>query len=48
MTAGLGAYAGVVLGAYAVSLAVLVLVVAVSVVRARRVRADLAKLETRR
>ncbi len=44
----LGKYASTVLSAYAVTLTLLAILVVVSLLRARRVRADLAKLETKR
>lgn len=43
----LGKYAGAVLSSYAVSLLLIVLLVVVSVWRARRVRADLQRIEER-
>ncbi len=45
MTPDLGKYAGVVLGAYAVALGLLGLLVLVSVLRAARVRRALARVE---
>jgi heme exporter protein D len=47
MMPDLGKYAGAVLSSYAVSLLLIVVLVAVSVWRARRVRADLAQVEER-
>ena len=47
MMPDLGKYAGAVLSAYAVSLALIVLLVAVSLWRARRVRAELDRVEDR-
>ncbi|MHA6323515.1 heme exporter protein CcmD [Roseivivax sp. CAU 1753] len=44
----LGKYAEAVLSAYAVSLVLIVALVAVSVARARRVRRDLNQVEARR
>lgn len=43
----LGKYAGTVLSAYAVSLLLIAALVAVSVLRARRVRAELERIEER-
>ncbi|SMX50876.1 heme exporter protein CcmD [Maliponia aquimaris] len=43
----LGKYAGAVLSSYAVSLVLIVALVAVSVWRARRVRAELKRIEER-
>ena len=48
MMPDLGKYAGAVLGAYGISLALLLALVAVSLWRARRVRAQLAEVEARR
>ncbi|WP_375691491.1 heme exporter protein CcmD [Pseudooceanicola sp. LIPI14-2-Ac024] len=48
MMPDLGKYADTVLSAYAVSIALLVVLVAVSVWRARRVKAALEKVEARR
>lgn len=48
MIPDLGDYAGPVLSSYAVSLAFIVAIVAVSVVRSRRVKAQLDKVEQRR
>lgn len=48
MTAGLDGYAGTVLGAYGVALALLALLVGVSWRRAVRVRQALARAEARR
>lgn len=45
--AGLGAYAGTVLAAYGVTLALLAGLVALSSLRARRVRRALARIERR-
>ena len=43
----LGKYAGAVLSSYAVSIALIVALVLVSVARARKVRAELEKIEER-
>lgn len=43
----LGKYADAVLGSYAVSIALIVLLVGLSIWRARRVRAELARIEER-
>ncbi|WP_088625675.1 heme exporter protein CcmD [Oceanicola sp. 22II-s10i] len=48
MIPDLGKYAGAVLSAYGVSLALLVALVAVSLIRARRVKAQLDEVEGRR
>ena len=48
MTLDLGKYAGTVLGGYGVSLALLALLIAASVIKARRTRARLAALEEQR
>lgn len=47
MIPDLGKYAGYVLSSYAVSLVLLVALVALSVVRARRIRAELKQVEER-
>lgn len=47
MMPDLGKYADAVLGSYAVSLALIVAIVALSVIRARRVRAELDEVEAR-
>lgn len=47
MMPDLGKYAGAVLSSYAVSLALIVALVAVSIWRARRVRAELKRIEER-
>jgi len=47
MMPDLGKYAGAVLSSYAVSLVLLFLLVALSVLRARKVRRDLEKVEAR-
>ncbi|MGR3272602.1 heme exporter protein CcmD [Thalassococcus profundi] len=47
MIPDLGKYAGAVLSSYAVSLALIVLLVALSLWRARRVRAELERVEQR-
>ena len=43
----LGKYAGTVLSSYAVSLALIVLLIVVSVLRSRRVKAELQRIEER-
>lgn len=48
MIPDLGKYATEVLAAYGVSIALLVLIIAVSIRRARRVRAQLANVEARK
>lgn len=48
MMPDLGKYAGPVLSAYAVSIALILLLLAVSILRARKARADLEKIEGRR
>ncbi len=47
MMPDLGKYAGAVLSSYAVSLVLIVALVALSIWRARRVRADLDRIEER-
>jgi heme exporter protein D len=44
----LGKYADAVLSSYAVSIALLVVLVAASLIRSRRVKSDLDKIEARR
>ncbi len=47
MMPDLGKYAGAVLSSYAVSIALIVVLVALSVLRARKVRAELERIEER-